>query len=230
MKAISLKACYSAPYFGKPPVLPWKVAEVRPYQRCFLNGDMTLDEVGLFVVALAQYGNGSGNGLSGMDKDVLISIITRRDSSVIAGGIAVIAENPEDSIFPGCCCGLEDWREWLSFQEGGCSPWMGHDPSPVFEKTDQGPIKFWWDGELDGTKPNESPDLEMEEAVFADNLKQIERDLLGFLDVLKVWTEHENIAEAKQLIEKVDQTFDIRPEYMRSEWWWQGQNIEARNG
>ncbi|WP_156313234.1 hypothetical protein [Micromonospora sp. HK10] len=36
------------------------------------------------------------------------------------------------SVTPGCCAGLEDWREWTSVLDGG-QPWLGHDPGPEVE-------------------------------------------------------------------------------------------------
>lgn len=218
MRNISLKACYDAPYFGRSPVLPWKTANINPYQSNFLSADMTFEEVGLFVVAVAKYGDQYNTDFSGLDKDALVAMILKRDGPVIGGGIAILGESDEDSIYPGCCCGLEGWRDWFRFLEEGHSPWMGHDPSPYFMKTDQGKIHAWLDSDLCGDMPAGSPDLIIDKAVFTESLKQVERDLVGFLDVLRAWAEHENIAEADRLVETIDKAFDIRPEYMRSEW------------
>lgn len=47
------------------------------------------------------------------------------DSRIVAGGIEAVL--PRARIEPGCCCGLETWREWTRFADGGDPPWWGHD-------------------------------------------------------------------------------------------------------
>lgn len=225
MKNIRLKAYYEAPYFTRPSALPWKVAGLDAFQSHFLSADMAFEEIGLFVMAVAKYGDHYGTDFSSLDKDAVVEMIIRRSGPVVAGGVAILAESAEDSIYPGCCCGLEGWRDWFTFLEKGHSPWMGHDPSPCFAKTGQGQINAWVDADLCGGEPSEHPDLVMDEADFTESLKQVERDLIGFLDVLESWTLHEDIEKADELVETIDRAFDIRPDYMKSELWKMNQGI-----
>ncbi len=72
---------------------------------------------------------------------------------------------------------------------------------------------------MDDPKPRNVRFFEINEAMFAKNVKQVERDLLGFLEILKSWGEHEEISKPGRLVDAVDKAFAICPEYMKTDWW-----------
>lgn len=47
---------------------------------------------------------------------------------VLSGGL-LFKENDEIKVAPGCCCGLENWQDWLDVPNGQVDIWTGHDPS-----------------------------------------------------------------------------------------------------
>ena len=59
---------------------------------------------------------------------------------VVSGGI--VFWDTEHEIRPGCCSGVENWRESMETVEAGESPFMGHDPWPGI--TYKGERVFVW--------------------------------------------------------------------------------------
>lgn len=55
----------------------------------------------------------------------------KENGLIMSGGVLFYESDKE--IYPGCCCGLEDWYEVYGELELRESPWLGHDPFPVFE-------------------------------------------------------------------------------------------------
>ncbi|MEU8813396.1 hypothetical protein [Actinoplanes sp. NPDC048796] len=51
---------------------------------------------------------------------------------IINGGLRLHDSATGNVVVPGCCAGLEDWRDWADALSG--SPvWLGHDPEPQIE-------------------------------------------------------------------------------------------------
>lgn len=46
--------------------------------------------------------------------------------SIVTGGLLFRVD--DKVIEPGCCCGLEQWREVVNHLRQGRRPWLGHDP------------------------------------------------------------------------------------------------------
>ncbi|MBM80865.1 MAG: hypothetical protein CMJ78_09750 [Planctomycetaceae bacterium] len=87
-------------------------------------------------------------------------------------------------IIPGCCCGLESWREWLEVSSGGKAPWTGHDPSPLIER-EEDIIRIWSDGGLGGADACHSIEFTLDQ--FIDALNCVQSDLKDFLEALEHW-------------------------------------------
>ncbi|MFE9242140.1 hypothetical protein [Nocardiopsis sp. NPDC006938] len=52
--------------------------------------------------------------------------LLRQEMTLVPGGLR--ATGPDGTVVnPGCCCGMEDWRDWLLLVERE-RIWMGHDP------------------------------------------------------------------------------------------------------
>ena len=65
----------------------------------------------------------------------------------IPGGLHFTGDDGAE-IYPGCCCGIEDWQDIKSRLIQGQSPWMGHDPYPTL-KVNEGVWLITTDSELD---------------------------------------------------------------------------------
>lgn len=62
---------------------------------------------------------------------IIIEFIRRMidaDCLIAPGGLRIRDTSRGIAVNPGCCFGLENWRDWLDVADGG-TPWLGHDPS-----------------------------------------------------------------------------------------------------
>ena len=101
---------------------------------------------------------------------------------VLPGGLQ-FSENAQVKVVPGCCSGLEDWREWLDVLNGN-TIWAGHDPSPGVEFVDDG-IRVWQDEKADGVQ---FIDFGVDE--MRGLLEKVESDLKGFVVRLGKWADY----------------------------------------
>lgn len=96
-----------------------------------LSKNIKIKQVDLFLAALFEY-NGIDFGKTpyiGFE-NLLYQIDT---NGLILGGGILFFEKNQKLILPSCCCGLECWNEIPKAVINKESPWMGHDPFPVFE-------------------------------------------------------------------------------------------------
>ena len=103
---------------------PWPVAAPDLGDSIVLDGGASPEEVG-FVAALLVRHN-TDPMPRGSARDLLRTVVETVDLR-LAGGVRV-RDGAGSVVEPGCCCGVEEWREWLSVTDGESSPWMGHDP------------------------------------------------------------------------------------------------------
>lgn len=136
------------------------------------------------------------------------------------GGIRTVDEENGLVINPGCCCGLEGWWEWLKFvTEGGdYGPWLGHDPNPGVEQTPWG--YRVWSGLPEGFRELEVlPDdvkqyfIDFQGDELKSQVEQVQRDLIGFLEAVRVWAFKIDPELAEALVQKIDEQFSITNPY-----------------
>ncbi|WP_246635843.1 hypothetical protein [Actinoplanes hulinensis] len=174
-----IRPAIEVPLFTEPPP-PWPVAAAEPWSWLPLDGDLTDEQTGLFVAVIA-----GGQTLTDLlDEETII----------VPGGLVV-----DDSIHPGCCCGLEDWREWLDLLDGG-HPWLGHSPDPVVEHRG-GTLRVWQDGK---TRDRYA---DIPRTDLFGMLRQVHRDLNAFLAVLGRWVAAHGADPA--LVTLIDQSLQI---------------------
>ena len=110
------------------------------------------------------------------------------------------------SISPSCCCGLEDWREWLNFLSTGYSPFLGHQSdSPHLEKLDNRLIRVVMEWKY----------TDLDRQVFELKLAEVQQDLLDFLVRINSWAKGLGFAESEKLAAKFDRCFSISKEWHR---------------
>lgn len=88
----------------------------------------TPEEVELFLVAPAAHIDVEPPG----GRDEMVDALLREDLLSVAGRLRLDDTDTGVSVLPGCCAGLEDWREWTSIVHGG-TPWLRHVPGPEVE-------------------------------------------------------------------------------------------------
>lgn len=124
-----------------------------------LSGALTAAEV---ATALTGISRASG-GLA--DAECLIAPGGLRLSDTATGVV----------VPPGCCVGLEDWREWTALGRGEAPGWLGHDPGTevTFLPGDRIRVRV-----TDGR----SEPLELRREDVEPLLAGVRAGLLGFLD------------------------------------------------
>ena len=173
------------------PPEPWP-----PFIR--LDGVATSDSIALVMHTLSVCG-GLNKPLESAEDVVSDAVL------ILPGGLR--ATMGSDSIMPSCCCGLEDWREWLGLLEGETSLWLGHDPAPWVECTAQG-FTVWADGGMGGSFPSATR-IEFTNEQLAASLSKVKRDLNNFLESLRVWARRNATTSADSLVRVFDRAFQI---------------------
>jgi hypothetical protein len=133
------------------------------------------DAVALVVGTLATWGREKTEwSVEALDRDF---------PCAVPGGFAAVDQ--EKLIAPGCCCGLETWKDWLSVLSSTHSPWMGHDPSPFVEVLADR-VSVWADGGLGGKSRGGSP-IVFSWREFESAVRQAATDLSEFEEPLRKW-------------------------------------------
>ncbi|MFG2141528.1 hypothetical protein [Streptomyces sp. NPDC048650] len=163
----------------------WPVAELPPYRFMALSGRMSPLQVGTALAMLADYNSRtSDDDRPMMDAGDMIRRLLETETVIAPGGLRVHDTRTNVAINPGCCCGLEDWREWLDIADGE-SPWLGHDPSPRLEQADD-VVRLWPDGG-DTQGASAGPPIEIVVGDLPRILHTVQEGLNGFLSLITQW-------------------------------------------
>ncbi len=157
-------------------VAPWPTVSEYADTHMPLFPSLSSDEIGLLVITACLYNqteilpNATETLQAFMDND----------GFVLPGGLRFL-DGGQVKIIPGCCSGLENWREWLDVPHGKNAVWAGHDPSPQVEYFDNH-VRIWQDEKAEGVDSVEFELPEMEVLLTGVTL-----DLQGFLPRLEKW-------------------------------------------
>ena len=188
------------PWFEGQPPWPWPIADRKGFSFMRLSGEMTESEVGSVMAQLVSYNQIDGE----TTVNGLLSEAVAAESLLLPGGIQ--ASEGEREIDPGCCCGLESWREWVACLGSGRSPWMGHDPDPWIGWAG-GVVRIWSGG---GITPAQEPiAIEFERGRFAAELSGVEQDLRAFLPLVANWARYAGFTDPPALCRKLGECFKI---------------------
>lgn len=179
---------------------PWPVAGSAGFIR--LYGQTSEPEIGSFMATLLSYNRLEQSGTA---SDLLFRIIDSK-RLILPGGLAVVAPNVKP-IYPGCCCGLEGWREWTSALSSRSSPWLGHDPSPRVEFAEDR-ISVWSNCQRLGDSSFYT--IDFTESEFREALHKVQLDLIAFLSLCKEWPEAIGFGASEQLVKRLDGAFSVR--------------------
>jgi hypothetical protein len=134
------------------------------------------DDVMRIIAILATY---NGVAESGSIPEV-VQALQDAERLVLPGGL--LARSGDFELVPGCCCGLEDWRDWFFIKPGSASPWLGNDPSPRVD-CDSEVATLWADGEAG----DQSPYLSVPYAEIERARNETCEALIGFKTRLTAW-------------------------------------------
>ncbi|MGW6061665.1 hypothetical protein [Streptomyces sp. NPDC055189] len=100
---------------------------------------------------------------------------------VAPGGLRLRDTETGVTALPGCCNGLENWRDWLDLLDGE-EPWLGHDPTPGVEHLGA-TVRLWPDGD-----DREGIPILLPLAQLPALLRSVQEQLVGFLSSVEEWT------------------------------------------
>lgn len=161
-----------------------------------LSGRMSREDVGTALASIAQY-NDQEEG--GPDGPALLGSLLRQEVIIASGGVRVRDVETGVVVEPGCCAGLEDWRDWYELLDGQV-PWLGHSPEPGLEFSGA-TVRLWPDSER-----TDGPACEIALADLSGHLERVRQDLLGFLDLVRRWAPY---GLGDQVAERFDEHFHI---------------------
>ncbi|MEV5974860.1 hypothetical protein [Streptomyces sp. NPDC051921] len=164
----------------------WPVADVEPFGFLPLSGTLSPAEVGTAMMRIADCNDVDPDGdHPPRPADALGSFLhglLTCDVLFAAGGLRVVDDSTGVSFVPGCCDGLEDWRDWYRLVEGEHTLGFGHAPeSPVAERVGD-VVRLTVDAEQ-----GDGPVIELSLTELRHLLAGAERDLVDFLALAANW-------------------------------------------
>ncbi len=168
----------------------WPIAEIEPFSFLPLSGDLSPAEVGTAMMRIAGCNDIDPDGdRPPRPADALSSFLhglLTFECLFAAGGLRVTDSSTGVTFAPGCCDGLEAWRDWHQFVDDGTLLGFGHEPvSPVAERAGD-TIRL-----TVNTEQSDSPLIELSDTELRRLLAGAERDLTDFLALAADWaSEH----------------------------------------
>jgi hypothetical protein len=164
----------------------WPIAERASSGFLPLSGELSPPEVGTAVMRIASCNDVDPDGdhlprpVAALDA-FLHGLLTF-DSLFAVGGLRVTDDSTGVTFLPGCCDGLEDWRDWQRFVDDGGLLGFGHHPvSPIAER--HGSIVRL----TVNAEQCDSAVIELSVSEFRNLLTGAERDLVDFLALAADW-------------------------------------------
>ncbi|WP_246103202.1 hypothetical protein [Streptomyces piniterrae] len=206
----------------------WPVADLPAHGMLVLSGELSPLEVGTAMAILATYNDpgDDGAGRDGGDGPLvggaagLIRRLLDAECVLAQGGVRVQDLESGATLEPGCCFGLESWRDWLDFTRG-VTPWLGHSPEPYAEHLGS-VVRLWPDRSLAHSpttdpRPLDSrpadttdlPPLELRTADLPDLLTDVQDKLRGFLRLVERWADRYVPSLTSALVAKLDEDLGI---------------------
>jgi hypothetical protein len=163
-------------------------------------------EVGAVMHTLLQY-----NGIdTSHTPEVAFANLFEPEMLVLPGGLQML-EHGLVKVVPGCCGGLEDWRDWHRVADGHTAIFAGHDPKPNVEILGQS-IRVWADAvpyPWFDTPKKVVPNIDLLRQEFLLELTRVEQDLLEFLQVLRMWLQDTAPISTESVVGLFDAQFRI---------------------
>ncbi|MFG1780740.1 hypothetical protein ACGFIG_30490 [Micromonospora sp. NPDC049048] len=202
---IMMQAVIEVPMLDGEPAPPWPVEPSPPGSWLVLHAGCTDEQTGLFVAALANRIDVMPPG----GRDEVVDALLAEELLIATGGLRVSDARVGTSVMPGCCSGLEDWRDWAQPLTGG-SPWLGHDPGPEVEAIGDA-LRVWQDGGPNRHRGRWAGHyVDLPRRTLPQLLTGVQRDLVGFLDSLSGWATRCGLGQrGRALVRTVDQNFAI---------------------
>jgi hypothetical protein len=97
-----------------------------------LHGSMTSEEVGTALYRLVCWNKNSEDPELPHSAAAAVDVLVDQDVLYVPGGL--LLHDPVSGVTaePGCCSGIEDWRDWVAALSGHIVD-LGHEPAPLLE-------------------------------------------------------------------------------------------------
>ncbi|MEV7003819.1 hypothetical protein AB0N62_40085 [Streptomyces sp. NPDC093982] len=163
----------------------WPVTEVEPFSFLPLSGNLKPAEVGTALMRIVGC-----NDIDPEDDrpprpaeplDAFLHGLLTFDILYAAGGLRVTQTSTCTEFLPGCCNGLEEWRDWYEVVDGSGYASLGHNPAPSAERLGE-MVRLTVDAEQ-----HDSPMIELTVAELRRLLAGAERDLTDFHALAADW-------------------------------------------
>ncbi|MFH8382423.1 hypothetical protein ACH4E7_15970 [Kitasatospora sp. NPDC018058] len=182
----------------------WPTNSFEPYGFLVLDGRLTPEEVGSAVWRIAvanEEAPEEGEPTDPLDA-FLYGLLTAED--LIAHGGFRVTDTATGAVFaPGCCNGLEEWRDWLEVTDGSGKARFGHGPVPQAERLD-GVVRLTADVDAEDSAVIELP---------VDELRRLlagaEQDLRDFVRLAGGWAERRLPEQAAAVTAALARALDL---------------------
>jgi len=186
----------------------WPVAECERFAFLPLGGELSPAEVGTAMMRIIDCNDIDPDGdRPPRPADPLASFLhglLTFEHLYAAGGLRVVDQSTGIAFLPGCCDGLEDWRDWHGLVERGGLLGFGHEPvSPLAERFGD-TVRLTVNAEESG-----SPVIELSVAELRRLLAGVERDLGNFLALAADWCRRQLPEHADPVVAALARMLDL---------------------
>ncbi|MFG2722795.1 hypothetical protein ACGFW5_31530 [Streptomyces sp. NPDC048416] len=178
----------------------WPVADPSSDRLLVLSGELSERETGTAMAVLTGCNAGDQESTAAAVEDRVarqVGHLVTSDAVIAPGGLRLRDTTTGVTAPPGCCCGLEDWRDWLGLLNGE-QPWLGHDPSPRVEHIGTS-LRLWPDGE----RP-QGPHIVVPPGQLPELLCSVQQRLSGFLACVAAWADRHAPALSAAVVARLD--------------------------
>ncbi|MEO3930264.1 hypothetical protein ABGB07_41410 [Micromonosporaceae bacterium B7E4] len=179
----------------------WPIAEPSGNRLLVLSGQMSPAEVGTAIAVIFSYNKISVDSIRDLTAGLLDEHLAEAEALIAPGGLRFRDTATNVQVAPGCCFGLEDWRDWWDVARGQ-DLWLGHDPTPQLEHHDQAIS-------LRQSDQDNSPSIEIPLDELPSLLISAQQQLSAFLTLVQQWTANTAPSLADRLVAVLDEHLRI---------------------
>jgi hypothetical protein len=181
----------------------WPVAKPSSDRLLVVSGRMSAVEVGTAMAVIFSYNGISVEPVTSLTKARLEQHLAEAGALIAPGGLRFRDPTTGVELAPGCCFGLENWRDWWDVARGQ-EPWLGHAPSPQLDQ--DGQVIRLWQNDRDSSPVHT---IEFTSSELHSLLASAQRQLGGFLELVQRWATDISPGLADGLITVLDEHLRI---------------------
>ena len=191
--------------YGTADFTAWPIAEPPEGGILALSGQMSPAEVGTAMAVIFSYGDIPTAPISDLHQ-LLDRHLADAEALVAPGGLRIRDTATNAEILPGCCCGLENWREWCDVLHEQ-DIWLGHGPDTDLEHV-AGAVRLRQEsGSRSPLPPTHEVEIRLDDLPAL--LATVHLRLQGFLRLVGQWASETTPRAADRLVTVLDESFAI---------------------